>query len=150
MRFHDSSLNNLYANLPDIERWQVTNLFMMNNSPMLWFYIQRQDSNYKRKTESEVCRDFLKTKFNKLSMKFNLFTQEAGGKLQRSNDQVQYPIARKPTIPLMREIYENVSPYMTFGEILSKMGIETSFDSVNEMRLNLATLGFPYLIADPS
>ncbi|MBD0286270.1 MAG: hypothetical protein ICV79_12720, partial [Flavisolibacter sp.] len=52
-------------------------------------------------------------------------------------DQVQYPIARKPTIPLMREI-------------LSKMGIETSFDPVNEMRLNLAILGCPYLIADPS
>src|SRR5215216_3241077 len=54
MEFEDPQLRSQYESLPDLDRWQVTNLLMLEKSPMLWFYMQRKDSGRERKTEAEV------------------------------------------------------------------------------------------------
>ena len=42
-------------------RWQITNLLAVEKSPSLCFYVQRNDSDAVRKSEQEVCDDFLDT-----------------------------------------------------------------------------------------
>ena len=40
MEFKDPAVKEAYHALPDLRRWQVTNLLQLEKSPMLWFYLQ--------------------------------------------------------------------------------------------------------------
>ena len=42
LELEDPGLRRLYEALPDVERWQITNLLLAEASPMLWFYFQRR------------------------------------------------------------------------------------------------------------
>jgi SAM-dependent methyltransferase len=44
MEMGDAELQRAYDALPDARRWQVTNLMLQDESPMLWFYLQRTDA----------------------------------------------------------------------------------------------------------
>ena len=59
----DSELNKVYGALPDTRRWHFTNLLLLEESPMLWFYFQRTDSERARKSERQLCKEFVKTTF---------------------------------------------------------------------------------------
>ncbi len=146
IRFNDTSISSIYDSLPDLDRWQIANLFMMNQSPQLWFYVQRQDSDYKRKTEHEICDDFLKTKFNKLNISSSLFGQTEDEKF-KFNKNLPFPLPPKPIDKTSREIFEKVSPEYPMNEILTGMGLKPSFDEVNTIRVHLTTLISPYLVA---
>jgi len=61
LNVHDPVLRETYERLPDTVRWQIGNLLLNEDSPMLWFYLQRQDSPYPRRSEQEVCDAFLET-----------------------------------------------------------------------------------------
>ncbi len=147
LKFDDPSITAIYENLPDEERWQVTNLLMLHNSPMLWYYVQRQDSEYKRKTEKEVCMDFLKTRFDKLSIDARLYTQTKDGQYKCINDSFSFPNPPAPMEDKIKVIFENVTPEQTMEEVLTGMGEELKFENINDIRLNLTTMAWPYLTA---
>ncbi|HEX5869369.1 MAG TPA: class I SAM-dependent methyltransferase, partial [Longimicrobium sp.] len=63
MEMGDPELQAAYDALPDERRWQVTNLLQLENSPMLWFYLQRADSPAPRRSTRELCDAFLATRF---------------------------------------------------------------------------------------
>jgi SAM-dependent methyltransferase len=59
MRFVDPDVQGRYDGLPDVTRWQITNLLRRERSPMLWVYLQREDSPLPVKPESQLTGEFL-------------------------------------------------------------------------------------------
>jgi hypothetical protein len=59
MKFSDPLLKEMYETLPDTRRWQISNLFLLESSPMLWFYVQRADSDQPIKSERQITNEFL-------------------------------------------------------------------------------------------
>ena len=147
IEFKSGEILDLYYNLSDINRWQVSNLLMENDSPMLWFYLQRQDSDIPRKSEKEICDEFLKTVFAKGGTFLNNYILNEEGEYLISPRKIPCPAPSIPQDPLIKKIYEQVNSNSTMLEIFEKLKIETSFYTVNKIRINLTSSGFPYLKA---
>jgi SAM-dependent methyltransferase len=145
LEFKDGALSELYDALPDIRRWQVTNLLLRERSPQLWFYLQRKDSGYKRKTERDVCEEFLRTKFLRAGTIQRSHIRNQDGTYRLLPQSIRYP-ALAPN-ESVRKIIEMADGRSTMQEILKKLGIQTTFRIVNRTRLMLTTPQFPYLKA---
>lgn len=146
LEFEDEEVARRYDALPDEERWQITNLMAIERSPLLWFYVQRRDSSYKRKTEHEVCQDFLKTRFERYSTTFSNYVRIESG-YRFAPERLSYPSPRVPHNPMALNIFKAVEPKKTFGEIVQSLHIEPAFHLVNRLRTQLTTPLFPYLKA---
>jgi SAM-dependent methyltransferase len=144
--FEDEVVARHYNALPDVERWQITNLLSIEQSPMLWFYVQRRDSSYKRKSEHEVFQDFLKTKFERYETTFNNYVSSDKG-YRLDPEPIPYPSPRVPTDETARNILKAVDPKRTLGEVLQSLNIQPAFNRVNRIRVQLTTPLFPYLKA---
>ena len=65
MRWTDRDLQARYDALPDLTRWQISNLLMAEQSPMLWFYLQRADCGRPIKSEPQIVGEFLDRRFRR-------------------------------------------------------------------------------------
>jgi SAM-dependent methyltransferase len=146
MEFEDEVVAHCYEALPDEERWQITNLLSIERSPFLWFYVQRRDSSYKRKTEHEVGRHFLKTRFERYTTTFNNYVSSESGYCF-APESLPFPGPRLPNDVTARNIFKATEPKKTFGEVLKSLNIEPTFHLVNRLRALLTTPLFPYLKA---
>lgn len=147
MEFDDPEVAQRYELLPDDRRWQISNLLMMERSPMLWFYLQRNDSTNRRKSEKEVCDEFLNTKFEKHSTLLKEYLLDREGKYVMRPGTLTLPSPPVPPDELARKIFNIVNPNISMKSIFSRLNIETSIHNVNRVRVNLATSAFPYLKA---
>jgi SAM-dependent methyltransferase len=145
LRFNDSELQSIYESLTDSRRWQVANLLLFERSPLLWFYLQRKDSNRVRKHEKHVCDEFLETVFVRAETMRKKFTRVRENDYELSQDNQPYPPSLKNA--RMQSIVARADGQLRMREILDQLGIETDFMTVNEIRLNLTTSAFPYLKA---
>ena len=146
MEFEDEVVARYYNAMPDEERWQITNLLSIEKSPLLWFYVQRRDSGYQRKSEHEVCQDFLKTKFERYTTTFSNYVSSESG-YHFAPERMPYPSPRIPNDAMGRNIFKAIDPRKTFGEVLQALHIEPAFHLVNRLRTQLTTPLFPYLKA---
>lgn len=147
MAFDDPEIDDCYQSLPDTARWQVSNLLMFNESPMLWFYLQSKDSGYKRKTEKEVCREFLETKFEKNTTFIKKYYRNKEGKYILEPRSIKYPSRFVFSDEPSRRIFNSVNPELTMKELFRNLKIDTTFPTINLVRINLTTTAFPYLQA---
>jgi hypothetical protein len=145
LTFNDPVVKELYESLPDTRRWQITNLLLLDNSPMLWFYLQRADAGRPRKPERQVCEEFLNTVFTPARARQSNFICDEHGEYKRSPKELSYPVA--PPEALVRPIFNAVDGRSTMREIFARLGLETTFGYVNLARLKLTTPAFPYLKA---
>ncbi|HEV2863281.1 MAG TPA: class I SAM-dependent methyltransferase [Pyrinomonadaceae bacterium] len=145
MQFDDPELRAAYAALPDARRWQVTNLLLFDKSPLLWFYLRRKDSAAPLKTERQVCEEFLDTAFEKAKTKQRSFIRDEEGHYRPSPSALDYPVAAPPAS--VRAVYELADGGATMRDIFGRLGLDTSFETVNLVRIQLTTLAFPYLKA---
>lgn len=146
LEFEDEVVARKYDALPDVERWHITNLLSVEKSPMLWFYAQRRDSPFKRKSENEVCQDFLSVKFDRYSTTVvNYVGNEKGYRLDPTP--IPYPSPRIPRDETARNVFTAVDPEKTLGEVLQSLSIQPAFHVVNRIRTLLTTPLFPYLKA---
>ena len=143
MNFQDPSLKEMYDSLPDRTRWQIANLLLLDSSPMLWFYLRR--ASVERKTERQVCEEFLETIFVRAATTQSNYLRDGEGKYFLSPNTVPYPIA--PPEPAVRKIAEAVDGKSTMREIFARLGIEPDFQNANGARMRLTTPQFPYLKA---
>jgi len=141
---HPDLVRDYYA-LPDSRRWQITNLLLHDKSPLLWFYVRRGDSGTPRRTESEVCEEFLEQTFERTGTLQRSFLREEDGSYSLLPEPVVYPFT--PPARLEREVAEAVEPDLPMREVLHRLGVDLSFPSVNRVRTRLATSAFPYLRA---
>jgi SAM-dependent methyltransferase/alpha-ketoglutarate-dependent taurine dioxygenase len=142
MEFQSAQLREIYDSLPDLSRWQVTNLLLRERSPQLWFYLQRTDSKYERKSEKQVCEEFLDTTFTTARTTQRGFIQGQDGKY-KSSKPISFPVV-SPEVPV-KKIFDAVDGRRTMREIFAELHLETSFAAVNKARIMLATSAFPYL-----
>jgi SAM-dependent methyltransferase len=146
MEFDNEPANRYYEVLSDAARWQIGNLLMIENSPMLWFYVQRTDSRFKRKSEKEVCYDFLKTKFEKYHTTFNNY-MGGDGTYRLIPKPIPFPSPPIPSDEISRNIFQAVHPQKTLEEVFHSLAIKPAFHLVNRARVQLTTPLFPYLKA---
>jgi len=147
MKFTDEELKAQYNALPDVKRWQITNLLMMNDSPMLWFYLQRNDATIKRNPEALICNEFLETSFSKSSLLLNTYYLDDSKGYLLNEKQLKFPIPATITDPMIRKIYQAAHPGIKMKEILHQLKVSTDFEVVNEIRTKLTTSGHPFLLA---
>jgi SAM-dependent methyltransferase len=143
--FKDSELQKLYGSLADAERWQITNLLLHRMSPMLWFYLQRADSPYPRKSEGRICEEFLDVKFKKTHAVQKSYIRNKDGKYKLSPTSLSYPLT--PVDPSVKSIYDLVNGRTLMRDIFCQLGIESSFQRVNPIRIQLTMMTYPYLVA---
>ena len=149
MEFANPDLQALYDALPDSQRWQVTNHLLFENSPLLWFYLQRKDSSRERRSEQQICQQFLDTKFvRSRTVRRSFIRTDDKYELSPNNSQFPHP----PTDNLSRKIVETVDamgPETPMRDVLQSLGIENTWRTVNKIRIGLTTSTYPYLKSIP-
>jgi len=143
----DPTLQRAYDALPDVRRWQVTNLLGQEDSPMLWFYLQRRDSPCPRRSTRELCDAFLDGRFAPARTTRQVHASGPDGAFRAAPDQeVPFPVWRGKGDP--RRVFEAVEPWMPMRATLERLGIATdALPAVNRLRVLLASSAFPYLRA---
>jgi SAM-dependent methyltransferase len=147
IEFDNREMAGLFEALPDYQRWQVSNLLMVERSPSLFFYAQRADSGVRRKSEKEFNREFLETKFERYSTTVTNYIRNEEGTYKLNPTPVPHPSPRVPLDDTARRVFKVASSDMTIGEILQTLNIEPTFPVVNRLRTQLTTPLFPYLEA---
>jgi len=146
MDFGNPKLQNYYDALPDLRRWQVSNHLKLDRSPMLWFYLQRNDAGREIKTERQLCREFLERSFVKAQTKKKVFMVDLEGKYELAEQEIPHPVVPHAEPDCQRILDslagENSEP---MRNILERLGIKLTFQAINKLRLNLTTNAFPYL-----
>ncbi|MBA3246894.1 MAG: TauD/TfdA family dioxygenase [Pyrinomonadaceae bacterium] len=143
MEFPDPELQERYESLPDSRRWQVSNLLLLEKSPMLWFYFQRKDSGRQKKSERQVCEEFLNTTFEKAGTKQRSYLMGNGEKYNLSPNTRAFPLAAPDSS--VKAILDSVDGQSPMRDIFQRLGLKTTFQTVNQVRLKLTTSAFPYL-----
>lgn len=144
LHFANRELQNAYDAMPDTRRWQVSNLLLYEQSPLLWFYLQRVDSGHSRKSEQQICEEFLSRSFKKSSAKQATFIRNEN-EWVLAPQAVPYPLEQPDAA--VDEIYRLADPDNAMDRIFRYLGIEPTFQAVNRARVKLTTSSFPYLKA---
>jgi hypothetical protein len=145
MPFAERELRAAYEELPDLDRWQVTNLLQHDQSPMIWFYLQRRDSGRRRTAEREICESFLDTRFEPAATGQTSFIREGTGRYRRSTQASWYPV--DPPDASVAALVEAADGRRTMRELFAALGRPTDFQSVNEARSRLAVSAYPHVRA---
>ena len=141
--FQDRALQEIYDSLPDTQRWQITNHLLLVDSPMLWFYLQRQDAGRPRKTERQICDEFRTRKFQRTMTEIERFVRRQDGTYQKADKRLPFP--GRPRDPLAASLYSRLEEFAPLDETIIGMGIKESFSTINKLRINLATSAYPFL-----
>lgn len=142
--FKNRHLQKSYDSLPDMRRWQIANLVLFEKSPMLWFYLQKKGSS-QRKSEKEVCDEFLDTTFVKTATQQRAYVLQDDGRYEASDKLTNYPQASPDAS--VKEIFESADGKTVMRDLLERHGLDTTFSNVNAARIKLTTPAFPFLKA---
>ena len=145
MEFDDALVQEYLDVLPDISRWQVANLLLLEKSPLLWFYLQRSDSGRARKSEREICEEFLDTTFIRSTTQQGRYILGADGVYEPLSSTIEFP--RTPSNQLVRRIVDLADGVTSMRQIFRRLNIEPAFQKVNQARMELTTSTSPYLRA---
>lgn len=145
LSINDSLLRERYLELEDTTRWQISNLLLVDQSPMIWFYCQRNDSRRKRISEKEMCNEFLKTRFVKVKENLRVFLKE-GETYKLQNLPLSWP-SRPPLTDGLRKFLELLEEDAPIETAFDKGKIQKTFFNVNNVRLLLSTSENPFLLS---
>lgn len=145
--FENPELRQRYYALDDISRWHVSNLLLVERSPMLWVYFQRADSNRPRKSEMEICNTFLETRFTKSRTKRQGYLRIQNGSYQPTPSTTDYPGLHQQAN--LQKVIESADSKTAMRVLLERCGLPSTFPQVNDIRLRLTTPVFPYLQSCP-
>jgi len=142
----DPEVQKVYDALPDNRRWQVSNLLLFEQSPMIWFYLQRSDCGRPRRSERQVCEQFLDRQFERVRADQRVFlrTGDEGYAPSPEGGSSALP-GDEPTARVLAE----VGPGTTIRQIFRRLGLPESFGAVNQMRVRTTTSSFPHLRSLP-
>ena len=143
LRLPQADLQNSYDQLPDFQRWQITNLLLFERSPFLWFYLKRKDSSSPRMSEKQICQSFLQQRFAPVALERRVF---ALGK-DTPWEVAAKPYPGTPAASDLRKIVAAADEKTPIGRILEHLGIQLDFATINDLRLRLTTSAFSYLMA---
>ncbi|WP_224372723.1 amino acid adenylation domain-containing protein [Hyalangium versicolor] len=145
MPFTDPDIQRVYDAMPDLDRWRVSNLLMHEKSPMLWFYLRRQDAGAPRKTEQQLNDEFLRTTFEQAATAQKSYIRGQDGRFRLSSRSIVHPASAPEDS--VKAIYERFDRNRVMGDVFAELGIPPLFGNVQRARLQLTTPAFPYLKA---
>jgi SAM-dependent methyltransferase len=145
MAFPDAELQQAYERLPDVARWQATNLLLLERSPQLWFYLQRTDAERSRRTEADVNAAFLETVFEPVRASRGHYRRGADGTYRRAAHVSPYPTGHPDES--LSAVYQAVDGERDMQTILRTLDVPLDFSTVLRCRTHLATSAFPFLVA---
>jgi hypothetical protein len=145
MSYADPDIQRVYDSMPDLDRWRVSNLLMHEKSPMLWFYLRRQDARAPRKSERELNDEFLRTTFERATTQQKSYIRGQDGHFRLSPRSIAHPASAPEDS--VRAIFERFDRGRVMGEVFAELGIPPHFSTVQRARLQLTTPAFPYLRA---
>jgi SAM-dependent methyltransferase len=142
----DPVLQRAYDALPDVRRWQVTNLLRVQESPMLWFYLQRRDSPVPRCSTRELCDAFLRGRFAWTGTTRSMYMAGPDGTYRPSGRELPFPVWRGKGEA--KQVLEALDPEAPLHATLARLGIPADDPRVvNRLRVQLASSAFPFLRA---
>jgi SAM-dependent methyltransferase len=147
LKFQDKELAEQYEQLPDLTRWKICNLLKLEESPHVWFYVQRTDSDYTVKSEKQICQTFLDTTFKKSSAEFDLYIKSNDNHFVCTEKSMSFPQPESPTDNLAKTIFDCIDGEATIENILDALNIRLGFNELNDLRLRLTSSAYPYLSA---
>lgn len=145
IEFDDALVQEYFDVLPDLSRWQVANLLLLEKSPLLWFYLQRSDSGRARKSEREICEEFLDTTFIRSTTQQGRYILGADGVYEPLSGTIEFP--RTPSNQLIGRIIDLADGVTSMRQIFRRLDIEPAFQKVNQARVDLTTSTSPHLRA---
>jgi SAM-dependent methyltransferase len=145
MRWTDRDLQARYDALPDLTRWHISNLLMAEQSPMLWFYLQRADSGRPIKSEPQIVGEFLDRRFRRTQSTQRCYILQDNGEYRLSAKQVPY--VGMPASGPYRQLLDLCDGRLTMREAFQQSGTTPDFENASRARVFLATSAFPFLTA---
>lgn len=147
MPFETPEQQAAYQQLDDLDRWQVTNLLLGEQSPMLWFYLQREDAPEAVKTNSTLNQGFLDTCFVPARTQVRNHVLKEAGRYQAAAQTLPYPAPVTPVDPLAAQVFAQCDGSRPIRDIIAGLGRQLHPGQVDALRLALCTSGYPYLQA---
>src|SRR5262245_59671243 len=147
MRWADRDLQARYDSLPDLARWQISNLLMGEQSPMLWFYLQRADSGRAIRSEPRIVEEFLDRPFRRTQAAQRCYILQGNGEYRLSAKHV--PWVGLPAAGLHRQLLDLSDGRLTMRGASERCGAAAAFEIAARARVFLATSAFPFLSAMP-
>jgi 2-polyprenyl-3-methyl-5-hydroxy-6-metoxy-1,4-benzoquinol methylase/alpha-ketoglutarate-dependent taurine dioxygenase len=144
VRFNDKDLQQRYQGLQDLERWQITNLLNLESSPMLWFFMTRLDADFRIKSETQLCGDFLEGIYKHCNTTRRLYVKDDQDNFSAFDNRGQFP--GTPGDQLALRVYHAIDGTTPMKAVLDKLNVPADFHVVNDLRINLATSAFPFLV----
>jgi SAM-dependent methyltransferase len=139
-----SALQRKIDALPDAVRWQITNLLLLEKSPMLWFYVRHGDGSDDGRFEMRVNEDFLERRFVRASTTLRNHVRGADLEYRLAPSAVSYPQALEPG--LIRDVVERCDGRRRMRDILPDLGVDmASQKAVTDIRTHTTTALSPYL-----
>lgn len=145
MRFDSAQMQASYEALSDTDQFQVSNLLLAEKSPMLWFYMGRNDSPHGTKTIDEMNRDFLAARFEPAVTASQNFVLRGQGRYELAGPQITCPAPMAPRDPIAQSVFNDCDGRRTMSEILEKGGLQLNRRGLYSLRQQLLSTGHPYL-----
>ncbi|MER5887985.1 class I SAM-dependent methyltransferase [Streptomyces sp. NPDC001941] len=140
----DAQLRRQADGLDDTTRWQVTQALSVDRSPLLWFYLRRDDNPLPALREVDRDEAFLDTAFVPVEARERVWVMgRTGGyrALEEPQPLVTGPASALPWLPGASD------GERTVRELLADRGEVPSGDELRDLRIRLTTPSFPYLRA---
>jgi 2-polyprenyl-3-methyl-5-hydroxy-6-metoxy-1,4-benzoquinol methylase len=147
MEMGDAELQRVYDALPDVRRWQVTNLLLQADSPMLWFYLQRRDAPVPRRSTRELCDAFLDRRYAPARTTRQVHLASGPGGPYRPVPDQEVPFPARPQRGDAQKVFVALDPGVPLRATLERLGIPTDVRTVDRLRTLLASSAFPFLRA---
>jgi SAM-dependent methyltransferase len=147
MRFVDPDVQSRYDLLPDVARWEITNLLRRESSPSLWVYLQREDCPFPVKPERQLTGELLDaTELERGHSPTRLYVRSGDSEYRPYPDAVPHPRAHPD--PACKRILDAVTGP---GRVRLADAVAGEWDGagpadLNLCRLYLTTPLYPYLL----
>ena len=142
MGFEEAEVARAYATLPDLDRWQVTNLLRGEASPRLWFYLQRANSPRPCPPARDLTGAFLDTVFEPNVTTAQGYVLGDAQEYHLSPTRLPCPAPARPGDRTAAAVFAEVDGKRSMQPILDRLGMTRHAE---RLRLQLATSGYPYL-----
>jgi SAM-dependent methyltransferase len=145
IQFSTTELQERFDPLPDITRWQLVNLLLLERSPMLWFFVGHRSEDGDGRYEARVNEQFLDCRFVRAMTNLRNYVRGARDLNYRlSPVSVAYPFRQRND--LARYVIDRADGTLTIREILKEAGVNTRCNkTVADLRVHTTTSLCPYL-----
>jgi SAM-dependent methyltransferase len=146
LQFADAGLQARFDQLPDLQRWQLVNLFAFDRSPMLWFYLERTGAHSGVSSTVDVNSEFLRHRFSRSDGTATRYVRDVTSGHYAAKDRPSSLAAGAVDADAGR-LLQLADGRRSMGELVAEVGIEPTARNVDRLRIHLCSSARPRLRA---